>query len=145
MGNSESTKNQYCEFNEKEWKEIPLVPFTNNADPYYSSNFKVLAHQTKKYLHAEQYSLIFNSQAEYYSYLELYNTRKYAGSLVNPFHIQPTTSKNMCATFHSAQLYLERIPLRLYEITDVPLSEGVYMLNSALEGFEIIMEKTGYF
>ena len=31
-----------------EWAEVPMVTYTKNTDPYYSSNFTILGHKTKK-------------------------------------------------------------------------------------------------
>ena len=79
------------------------------------------------------------------SYLENYYERKKYPHFVNALHIEQTTRTGICSTFHSAAIYLERIPIRLFEIMDMPLSEGLYMLEVALEGYEKMFEKTGYF
>lgn len=51
----------------------------------------------------------------------------------------------MCSTFHSAEVYLERMHFRLLELIDIPLEEGLYIIESALEGYEKMFSKTGYF
>lgn len=78
----------------------------------------------KKDLQAKQYYLIFN---EYHSYLELYNTRKETLSLVNPYHIQPITFKNMCVRYlplctSTSSEYL----FGCIKLLTSPLNGGVY-------------------
>lgn len=68
--------------------------------------------------------------------MEIYYERKKYPSLVNSLHIEQTTKKNMCSTFHSASVYLERIQFRLSELMEIPPDEGLYMLDTALEGYQ---------
>jgi hypothetical protein len=51
----------------------------------------------------------------------------------------------MCGNFHEATLFVERIPIRACEITDVPIEEGLYLLYTCFMGFRKIYERTGYF
>ena len=69
-------------------------------------------------LEAERYEIFFNSHAEYLSYLESFYERKRFTHLVNTIHIEQTTKRGMCSTFHSAAVYIERIPIRLFEIIE---------------------------
>lgn len=62
-------------FKPDDWKVIPIFSYTNINDPYYGSNFQVLAHKNLPYVEAEKYDLFFNSQAEYISYLDGYYIR----------------------------------------------------------------------
>lgn len=65
--------------------------------------------------------------------------------MVNSVHIEQTTKKNMCSTFHSASVYIERIHFRLFELIEIPLEEGLYIIEVALEGYSKMFLKTGYF
>lgn len=51
----------------------------------------------------------------------------------------------MCSTFHSASVYIERIHFRLFELIEIPLEEGLYIIEVALEGYSKMFLKTGYF
>lgn len=51
----------------------------------------------------------------------------------------------MCSTFYYAYVYTERINFRLFELIDIPVQEGLYIIDSTLEGYEKMFEKTGYF
>lgn len=64
---------------------------------------------------------------------------------MNSVHIEQTTKKNMCSTFHSASVYIERIHFRLFELIEIPLEEGLYIIEVALEGYSKMFLKTGYF
>ncbi len=88
----------------------------------------MFAHKNNPNLQIEKYQLFFNSQAEYVSYLETYYDRKRYPNLVNSIYIEQTTKKNMCSTFHTASVYLERIHFRLYELIEIPVEEGLYMI-----------------
>lgn len=37
-------------FRLEDWKNIPIFSYTNISDPYYGSNFNVLAHKTLPYV-----------------------------------------------------------------------------------------------
>ena len=148
MGNSSaetSPKNNKLSFDPNHWDQIPLYSYTNNSDPHYSSNFIVISHKHSQGLEAEKYEVFFNSQSEYISYLDFFYERKKNQHLVNTLYIDQTTKRGLCSTFLSAAVFIERIPIRLFEIVDMPVSEGLYMMETALEGYEKMFEKTGYF
>ena len=93
-------------FDPADWREVPFYSYTNNADPQYSSNFVVLTHKHAQGLEAEKYEVFFNSQSEYFSYLNLFYERKKFSHLVNSLHIEPSTRRGMCSTFLSAAVYI---------------------------------------
>jgi hypothetical protein len=43
--------------------------------------------------------------------------------------------KSLCTSFYYAAIYIERVPIRMYEIRDITLDEGLYILYAALQGF----------
>jgi hypothetical protein len=51
----------------------------------------------------------------------------------------------MCSTFLSANVYLERIHFRLYDLLQIPVEEGLFMIDCALDGYNAMFCKTGYF
>lgn len=42
-------------------------------------------------------------------------------------------------------MYVEHIPVRLSDIQDIPFPENLYLLYSALDGFEKLYRTIGYF
>lgn len=128
MGGSETKPHRSEVFKVEDYEQVEWEPYTNVKDPTFESNFVVLSHKNNPGLQVEKYQLFFNSQAEYISYLETYYERKKYASLVNSVHIEQTTKKNMCSTFHSASVYIERIHFRLFELIEIPLEEGLNII-----------------
>lgn len=145
MGATESHALQSRSFNEEEWMSLPVSCFTKLKDPYYGSNFKVLANRLNRAVEVEQYSLIFNSEGEFRAYRELLDWRTACRYLVASKYLQSLKETGLCSNFHYASVFFERMPLRLYEIQDISLEEGLYILYAASQGFEKLYEKYGFF
>lgn len=43
--------------------------------------------------------------------------------------------EEICATRHISLVYIEHIPSRLSDITDIPFPENLYVLKATLKGF----------
>lgn len=54
-------------------------------------------------------------------------------------------SNEFCSEFHSAYVYIEHIHIRLSNITDIPFPENIYIMRTALLGFQILYDIIGYF
>lgn len=51
----------------------------------------------------------------------------------------------MCSTAKGAVVYIQHIPIRLSDVTDIPFDESLYILRSSLLGFEKLYNESGYF
>lgn len=60
-------------------------------------------------------------------------------------YVQSLKETGLCSSFHYASVFFERVPLRLYEIQDISLEEGLYIIYAASQGFEKLYEKFGFF
>jgi hypothetical protein len=44
-----------------------------------------------------------------------------------------------------ASIYIEHIPLRLGDVTDIPYPDNLYLLRNSLKGFALLYKIFGYF
>lgn len=51
----------------------------------------------------------------------------------------------MCSTVRGAIVYIQHIPIRLSDVTDIPFDESLYILKTSLLGFEKLYNESGYF
>jgi len=65
--------------------------------------------------------------------------------LVNGFHYEALKNKGICSNVRGAIVYVQHIPIRLTDITDIPLPDSLYMVKCSLLGFKKLFEKLGYF
>ena len=96
-------------------------------------------------LEVEQYDLTFTSDADYQAYCKHLDWRGSSNCLVTPKYVRHMRDNALCSTFQHASIFFERNPVRLYEIQDIALDEGLYILYAAIQGFEILFEQFGYF
>lgn len=61
----------------------------------------------------------------------------------NPICVQPVTKVNLNENI--GYVYIERIPLRLSNITDIPFPDILHAYFNALEGFQILAKQFGFF
>lgn len=54
-------------------------------------------------------------------------------------------TSRMCSSVHSAAVYIQHIPVRLTDITDIPVSDSLYMAQGALKGFQKLYTLFGGF
>lgn len=80
-----------------------------------------MAHKQKPNLELEKYELFFNTYEEFKTYEEVYQWRNKSKYLVQAKAIKERANNRMCGNFYEAVVFIERIPIRACEITDVPL------------------------
>jgi hypothetical protein len=51
----------------------------------------------------------------------------------------------MCSTFYKGSIYLERIPVRLSQINEIPFPDVLHLYHQAFRGFAKLFDKVGYF
>lgn len=64
---------------------------------------------------------------------------------MNAFHYEPLKNSSMCSTVRGAIVYIQHIPIRLSDVTDIPFDESLYILKTSLLGFEKLYNESGYF
>ena len=55
--------------------------------------------------------------------------------IVNTVYYENKNYKEFCSTAHQGDVYIQHIPVRLCDITDIPFEEFLYMLKLSLLGF----------
>ena len=65
--------------------------------------------------------------------------------IVNTIHYINTSVKEFCSSIHRAEVYIQHIPVRLSDITDIPYPENIYILKNCLYGFWQLFSIIGYF
>jgi hypothetical protein len=144
MGGNESVVPS-SSFREAEWESAPVGCYTRLKDPYYGSNFKVLMNRLYRSLEVEQYDLTFTADADYNAYSAHLSWRNSSNYIISPKYVRHMRDNALCSSFQYASVFFERTPVRLYEIQDISLEEGLYILYAAVQGFERLFEQFGYF
>ncbi len=65
--------------------------------------------------------------------------------LVAGEYLRTEQDKEMCSSDYQGDLYTERIPVRLSNITEVPYPSSMHIYSHALSGFEELYRKEGPF
>lgn len=120
-----------------------MVPSSRLARPEYGLYYLYRNNLTNELV--EEYQIYFHNSADYQKYLEFFEWRQREDSIVNTKFINSEEVKEFCNTNHNAKIYIEHIPVRLSHIEDIPYPENLYVLFSALDGFEKIFFWVGYF
>lgn len=89
--------------------------------------------------------LSFHSLPEFQRYLEFFQWREREDCIVNTKYLNYELGRDFCNTSYTARVYVERIPVRLSDIEDIPFPENLYLLLSALDGLEKLYRSVGYF
>ena len=93
----------------------------------------------------EEYILSFADHNEYQDYYDSYYWRLSQDHVVRTLHFVDCSKSEFCATSYSAKVYIERIPIKLSDIKDIPYPDNLYVLLAALDGFDRIVQKAGFF
>lgn len=96
-------------------------------------------------MEVEQYDLTFTTDSDYEAYCTHLNWRNSSNYLIAPKYVQHLRGNALCSSFQYASVFFERTPVRLYEIQDISLEEGLYILYATIQGFEKLFEQFGYF
>ena len=93
----------------------------------------------------DQFDKYFIDQDDYQAYMDVCHFRNSFPELVSIKYLNEEHSKQLCAFTYHIKVYIERIPLRLSNITDIPFPENLFLLKEALKGLKILYEKVGGF
>lgn len=75
----------------------------------------------------------------------VYQLRKTNPYLVNAVFVKDSTVEDICARFYQLTLYIEYIPVRLSDVSDIPYPDALHLIESCLRGFAVLYKKGGYF
>lgn len=140
MGTSESRLYKPPALKQDSWREARL---TRQERPEHG-RFRLLVNNlTSEEL--QEHLLGFQSLSEFQRYLEFFQWREREDCLVNAKYLNYKHGSDFCSSSYTAHVYLERIPVRLSDIQDIPFPDNLYLLLSALEGFEKLYRVVGYF
>lgn len=65
--------------------------------------------------------------------------------IVNTIEFKTHVVKEFCSTNYLGEVYIQHIPVRLSDITDIPFPENIYILKCSLIGFSQLYKNIGYF
>lgn len=139
MGSKSSRGSGIGNFNSSDWEQLP--PAENNptfGDPV-SYTHRITHEQIDKY------QLHFASSKEENNYYECSLQRLREDYIVNTVHYINKSAKDFCSNTYCADVYIEHIPVRLSDITDIPYPENIYILRNCLLGFKQLYNIIGYF
>ena len=83
----------------------------------------------------DRYELFFSNEKEKRIYEQCFVERLREDYLVNAYHYDPLVSGGFCSITLAALVYIQHIPVRLSDITDIPFPENLYILKCCLLGF----------
>ena len=140
MGGKESVAGGLDRLDKDNWTQV----LEGERDEYQIGNsVKFSNKMTGEEVH--QFDIYFIDFQEYQAYMESCGFRNAHPQLVGIKYLNSEHIKELCSFTYHIKVYIERIPLRLSNITDVPFPENLYILHEALHGFKILHEKVGYF
>jgi hypothetical protein len=96
----------------------------------------------------DEYQLSWGSEQEYRFYLKSFNwrhRRRNLSPVVTSVSFRPVSTGEGCSGKYAANVYLEHVALRLSQIEDVPLTDSLFILGEALEGYLQLYQHSGYF
>lgn len=93
----------------------------------------------------EEYTQSSGSEADLKYFRDVFEFRYEREHLVSSLYFKQNTRQELCSTFYSGSLFLERIPLRLSEINDLPYPDNLHLANSCLRGFKELYDRVGSF
>lgn len=64
-------------------------------------------------------------------------------NLVQVYQVEREVARHICQGVERLRVKTERIPVRLSEVSNLPASEGLYILHEALIGYKVIYEHDG--
>lgn len=65
--------------------------------------------------------------------------------VVQAVHFRDTSVDELCSRTYSISIFLERIRLRMCDVTDVPYPDVLHLYHAALSGFGTLFRIFGYF
>lgn len=111
--------------------------------PTYGSYACLEHHLTREQV--DRYFLEFPSRKERDLYYECFLQRFREEYLVGTLEFIDNTRSEFCSNFYKAEVFIEHIPVRLGDFTDIPYPDNLYLLRNSLRGFRKLFAMIGYF
>ena len=96
----------------------------------------------------DEYHITEDNEKDYQFYLRSFNwrNRKFNSSpIVASIGVKGGKLGGLCRGRCTFTIYLEHVGFRLSQIEDIPLSDSIYILLTALEGYQQLYYHAGYF
>lgn len=74
-----------------------------------------------------------------------FNLRFNSPTLVSSVFFKDETTSELCAKYYKGNLYLERVPLRLSDIDEIPYPDVLHLYAQCFKGYAELYDAMGYF
>jgi len=93
----------------------------------------------------EEYRRVFSDKRQFEHELGLFQFRSDSDTLVASRFFREESQRDMCSTYYKGSVYLERIPVRLSQIKEIPFPDVLHLYHQAFRAFAKLYDKVGYF
>jgi hypothetical protein len=96
----------------------------------------------------DEYQLSWTNEQEFQFYLKSFHWRhrtRNHPAIVSSVSFKEVCRGEICSGKWAANVYLEHVGMRLSQIEDVPISDALYMLLQAIDGYQLLYLHSGYF
>ena len=93
----------------------------------------------------EEYTQTSSNEADFRYFRDVFEFRFDRDYIVSSVFFKEEARQEMCSTFYYGSIFLERIPLRLNEIKDLPFPDSVHLIHNCLRGFRELYNRVGSF
>lgn len=132
MGNSQESLER---FDTNDWLRV--------AD---SSNLVTLwQNKNNRNYHIEEHKVYTLDDNELQQELDLYYRRKHHPRWVAALYFQSENSEEFCVSRSVAHVFIEKIPLRLHDLRNLPLPDVIHCYDQCLRGFQELAKEYGCF
>jgi hypothetical protein len=111
---------------------------------YHLGNFKVLENQRTGEL-IDEYQLFWPSEEDFRFYLDSYYWRRQEYNILPSRFIVEQHSEQFCSRSYGAKVYIEHVPTRLSDVTDIPFPDNLYVVLAVLEGYQKLYENVHHY
>ena len=129
------------DWNPSDWEPLPA------PHPYDYNRAQTLRSRRTGAL-TDEYQVFWANRGEYEYYLKSYYWRHAKHNLtpvVASMHLHLPSQYLLCSSGMVGTVYIEHISLRLSDIDELPLADGLYVMLEALEGYNYLYQHAGYF
>lgn len=93
----------------------------------------------------EEYTKDLANAEEWRQEANIFLMRLNQAYVVQAVHFRDSSVDELCSRSYSVSLFLERVRLRMCDVTDVPYPDVLHLYHAALSGFATLFRIFGYF
>ena len=93
----------------------------------------------------EEYQFVSSSDQEFQFEVDSYRFRLNSPFLVATRHLKREVQRDLCGSIFKGVIYIERVPLRLSKINEIPFPDVLHLYAQAFRGFELLRQQAGPF